>query len=70
MLFDILINEDNVFEENERFNIYINSVSNAHIVGIRQMARVTIIDNNSKYFVNCNMYLYFVRTVYLTILCM
>ena len=56
MLFDITISKDNVFEENERFNVYINSVTNGHLVGIPQLARVTIIDNDSKCFVNCNNY--------------
>ena len=56
VLFDILINNDNVFERNERFNVHINSVTNGHIVGVPETARVTIMDNDSKYFINCIIY--------------
>ena len=56
VLFDILINNDNVFEKNERFSVHINSITNGHIVGVPETARVTIMDNDSKYFINCIIY--------------
>lgn len=50
--FDIKINNDRVLEEDEVFNISINSITNGHIVGIPKVAAVTIIDTNSKYFIS------------------
>ena len=46
--FDITIIDDNVFEDDETFNISITSITNGHIVGTPAVATVTIIDTTSK----------------------
>ena len=43
--FDIMINEDNIMEDDEMFNISITSITNGHIVGNPGVATVTIVDN-------------------------
>ena len=47
--FDIIINDDNVLEADEMFNVSITSITNGHIVGIPAVATVIIIDTTSKY---------------------
>ena len=47
--FDILINDDNIFEENENFTLTINSsLSTGVMVGNPGQATVTIVDNDCK----------------------
>ena len=46
--FDIVINDDGIFENYEVFNISIISITNGHIVDTPTVATVTIIDTNSK----------------------
>ena len=43
--FDIMINDDNIMEDDEMFNISIISITNGHIVGNPGVATVTIVDN-------------------------
>ena len=50
--FDIIINDDDVLEDDEIFNISIASITNGHIVGIPAVATVTIVDTTSKYHIN------------------
>ena len=47
--YDIIINNDNVLEGNNKLNISIGSITNDHIVGTPGVATVTIIDTTSKY---------------------
>lgn len=51
--FDIMVYNDNVFEDNETFNVSINSITNGHVVGTPGVVAVTIIDTTSKLFRNC-----------------
>ena len=47
--FDILINDDNIFEENENFTLTINSsLPTGVMVGNPGQATVTIVDNDCK----------------------
>lgn len=48
--FDIIINDDSSLEDNEKFNVSIDSITNNHIVGIPGVTTVSIIDTTSKYF--------------------
>ena len=43
----IMINDDNVFEDNEDFSLTIDSVSNNITIGDPREATVTIVDNES-----------------------
>ena len=55
----IRINDDDISENDETFNISITSITNGHIVGIPRVATVTIIDIISTYFTYIiNMYIY------------
>ena len=60
--FDIVINNDIVSEDNETFNISIIPITNGHIVGIPEVATVTIIDTTSKYFAHYQIYKIKVKT--------
>ena len=53
--FDIIINDDDIFEDDETFNISIASITNNHIVGIPGVATVTIVDITGKYLIICFM---------------
>ena len=48
--FNVLINDDNIFEGNETFNLSINSstLPNKIIVGSPGQTTVTIVDNDGK----------------------
>ena len=49
VLFNISINDDNIFEENENFTLTINSsLSTVVMVGDPGEATVTIVDNDCK----------------------
>ena len=47
-LVDILINDDDVLEKDEYFNISITSITNGHIVSTPGIVTVTIADTTSK----------------------
>ena len=51
--FDITISSDTILEDDEVFNVSINSVTNGHTVGTPGVATVTIIDTTSEWFITC-----------------